>query len=166
MHGLIRKVIARLRLWTKNSRIIYSVALVFATTGVIGALNDEQAIRDLAILSLLVLGVVAIFQTQQRISQRLYAEGRLVRTQIRSGGRASKERSRSIAPTGSSARPGEQKKNPRTRTREVSGFRSGSSRWYANDGSLVPQKHLAHCLVLPRILRDEIFSRGRFPVVT
>src|SRR5690625_7596890 len=86
MHGLIRKVIARLRLWTKNSRIIYSVALVLATTGVIGAVNDEPGIRDIAILSLLVLGVVAIFQTQQRISQRLYAEGRLTRTQIRRGG--------------------------------------------------------------------------------
>ncbi len=86
MRILIRKVIARLRRWTKNSRVVYTAALVLAITGTIGALIDERIIRDAAILSLLVLGVVAIFQTQQRISQRLYAEGRLTRTQIRRGG--------------------------------------------------------------------------------
>jgi|SRR5690625_838946 len=86
MRILIRKVIARLRRWTKNSRVVYTAALVLAITGTFGALIDERIIRDAAILSLLVLGVVAIFQTQQRISQRLYAEGRLTRTQIRRGG--------------------------------------------------------------------------------
>ena len=160
MHGLIRKVIARLRLWTKNSRIIYSVALVLATTGVIGAVNDEPGIRDIAILSLLVLGVVAIFQTQQRISQRLYAEGRLTRTQIRRGGGVSKARSRPTRPAGNSASLKKPEKKSRKRTREVSSFRYGSTRWYANNGSLVPQKHLAKYLVLHRNLQGrDILAR-------
>src|SRR5690625_6928336 len=117
MHSRIRKVIARMRLWTKNSSIIYSVALVLATTGIIGAVNDEPGIRDIAILSLLVLGVVAIFQTQQRISQRLYAEGRLTRTQIRRGGGGGKKRrGRPHGPARKTRHPKKSpKKNPKNK---------------------------------------------------